>query len=991
MSIRFNKDIFNNLVPPAYILTKANNDRLYTLNCTEKKYCFEFNAPDVIQFKTYMLIDNIKNQAYDFIVEGQFIEVEDIGRFIISNVNIESQSEEFECKSCEAISIETMLGQKYLELFTINMGTVESIDGVKFYNLADPGKSLLHLVLEKFPDWTIGHVDTSLMTVERCFEVTRQDVYSFLTQDVATAFQCIFLFDTIHQRINIYEEDTVGDNTDIFVTYDNLLKNTNISSSIDDIKTCLTVKGADELNLREVNMGYDKSYNLNYFHSPEFMSVELYEAYSKWTKKWNDNITYYSSLLSQYQNFYNQINDLTNKKMPSDPENTNWSEYGLNPLKEKLAAYEQKQSVMIKAGQGNTDHKDYNSLYLPVFNTINALKSQISIVEGQISALKSQQDSIGKQMDAIINSIDMRNNFTSDQLQELTKFIREDELSSSNFVVTDTMTDSERMDMLKEMLEFGQKELQKVSQPQIHFTAEILNLFEIKEFDNCCVDFEPGNYINIIIRDDYIIKARLLTIEMDFYNPNNFSVTFGNMNRVKGKNIYTDVTKAIDTATSVATTVSFSASNWNKANKDANDINNALSSGLLTAIESIRTSKSDVTIDDRGIVISNTPESKYPDDRIFIGNSQILFSDDDFKTIKTALGRVQYTKKGITYNDFGLLAQLVLAGYIGGSIIEGNEIIAGTITGTHINNGNNTFVVDENGYLISSAGNIAGWEITKNAIFNNIPFTNEKNSKSTGMGTYGGNWAFWAGNGKFSVDQDGNLIAETGKVGGYEIGATYIKSVNGNLELNSNGFGNFKDISINGVRPNSSFGTIGWNGSNNWGTFGGASYFGSSVDSPFSGTTIPHIQTIAADYIKVNYLDAINANIEILRAKDAEIENLVVNSVNAINANILNLQVKDAEIENLVATKATIEQLNATNAQIENLKASSISANRLTAGTVNGYSIDWKKVSVVQSISFSESNVVTSVDFDTKNVGKASVLSGYSVVSRDIYILCHIT
>lgn len=991
MSIRFNKDIFNNLVPPAYILTKANNDRLYTLNCTEKKYCFEFNAPDVIQFKTYMLIDNIKNQAYDSVVEGQFIEVEDIGRFIISNVNIESQSEEFECKNCEAISIETMLGQKYLELFTINMGTVESIDGVKFYNLADPDKSLLHLVLEKFPDWIIGHVDTSLMTVERCFEITRQDVYSFLTQDVATAFQCIFLFDTIHQRINIYEEDAVGDNTDIFVTYDNLLKNTNISSSIDDIKTCLTVKGADELNLREVNMGYDKIYNLNYFHSPELMSVGLYEAYSKWMKKWNDNITDYSSLLSQYQNFYNQINDLTNKKMPSDPENTNWSEYGLNPLKEKLAANEQKQSVMIKAGQGNTEHRDYNSLYLPVFNTINALKAQISVVESQISELKFQQDSIGKQMDAIINSIDMRNNFTPDQLQELTRFIREDELSSSNFVVTDIMTDSERMDMLKEMLKFGQKELRKVSQPQLQFTAEMLNLFEIKEFDNCCVDFEPGNYINIIIRDDYIVKARLLTIDMDFYNPDNFSVTFGNINKVTGKNIYTDVTKAIDTATSVATTVSFNSSNWNKANKDANDINNALSSGLLAAGESLKTSKSDVTIDDRGIVISNTPESKYPDDRIFIGNSQILFSDDDFKTIKTALGRVQYTKKGITYNDFGLLAQLVLAGYIGGSIIEGNEIIAGTITGTHINNGNNTFVVDENGYLISSSGNIAGWEITKNAIFNNIPFTNKKNSKSTGMGTYGGNWAFWAGNGKFSVDQDGNLIAETGEIGGSEIGATYIKSVNGNWELNSNGFGKFKDISINGVRPNSSFGTIGWNGSNNWGTFGGASYFGSSVDSPFSGTTIPHIQTIAADYIKVNYLDAINANIETLRAKDAEIENLVVNSVNAINANILNLQVKDAQIENLVATKATIEQLNATNAQIENLKVSSISANRLTAGTVNGYSIDWKKVSVVQSISFSESNVVTSVDFDTKSVGKASVLSGYSVVSRDIYVLCHIT
>ena len=33
------------------------------------------------------------------------------------------------------------------------MGTVESIDGVQFYNLKEKDRSLLHLVLEKCPDW----------------------------------------------------------------------------------------------------------------------------------------------------------------------------------------------------------------------------------------------------------------------------------------------------------------------------------------------------------------------------------------------------------------------------------------------------------------------------------------------------------------------------------------------------------------------------------------------------------------------------------------------------------------------------------------------------------------------------------------------------------------------------------------------------------------------------------------------------------------------
>lgn len=1059
MSIIFNKDIFRNLVPPAYILTKANDDRIHVLDCTEKKYYFKFNTPDIIQFKTYMLTDNMKNPAYDSIVEGQFIEVEEQGRFIISSVKTESQGKEFEYKDCEAMSIETMLGQKYLELFTINMGTTESIDSVKFYNLADPDKSLIHLALEKCPDWEIGHIDTSLMTVERCFEVTRQDVYSFLTQDVAAAFQCVFLFDTMHRRINVYSEDTVGNDTDVFVTYDNLLKSTNISSSIDDIKTCLTVTGADDLNLREVNMGYDKIYMLDYFNSLEFMSKGLYDAYNKWVKKWNENISDYSSLLSQYQNYYSQINHLANEKMPADPESTKWTEYGLVPLQEKLAAYEQRQSVMMKAGQGNKDHKDYKSLYLPVYNTVNAIKSQISVVEKQISSLKTKQSSIGKQMDNMISAINMKNNFTPGQLDELTKFIREDELNSSNFVVTDVMTDSERMDMLKEMLEFGQKELQKVSQPQLQFSAEMLNLFEIEEFKSCSANFEPGNYINIIIRDDYIVKARLLTIDMDFYHPDNFSVTFGNMNKIKGKNVYTDVTKAIDTAASVAATVSFHSSNWNQANKDADEINKAIANGLLAAGESLRTSKSDITIDDRGIIISNTPESKYPNDRIFIGNSQILFSDDDFKTIKTALGRVQYTKKGVTYNDFGLIAQLVLAGYIGASTIEGSEIYGGILqstnyasgkTGTKIDLNKGTFefnannetklTLDENGVLTvkgtvkaekgwiggqnafiiedgkiycekkSLSSNADGVYIGTNGIAlgaNNVfkvtndgtfyaekgyiggtsGFTLEKkkmyNGKSslsdTSNGIYLGTDGIALGaNSVFKVTPQGVITANSGVIGGATIRSDSIRASNGNWWINSNGQASFEDVYINNVRSGSYFGSVGYNNGTTWGNFGGSSYFGSNVGSPFGGTCVTHIQELAvgqitadrvraraieAGFIDADTISSIYIDTDELRAERAEIQRIIADDISAAEIRVSNAYVKKANIDDIIA---------------ENANVKNISVNRLT---VDGRRANWCWLNVVTSIGKDY------VDFKDADGNTTRALARINESTADMYVI----
>ncbi len=1037
MSLSFHTNLFDRTVPPAYILTKANHDRMHVLSCTEKKYFFKFNAPDIIQFKSYMQMDNVKNPAYDSITEGQFIEVEELGRFILSSVKTEAKGQRLECKDCEAVGLETMLGQKYLELFTVNMGTTESIDGVKFYNLSNPDKSLLHLVLEKCPDWTLGHIDTSLMTMERCFEVTRQDVYSFLTKDAAAAFQCVFLFDTLHQRIHAYTEDTVGKDTDIFVTYDNLLKTTDISSSIDDIKTCLTVTGADDLNLREVNMGYDKIYMLDYFHSPDFMSRELCDAYSKWTKKWNDSLPGYSSLLSQYQNYYNEINHLTHEKMPSNTESVNWAEYGLVPLQEKLASYERRQSIMIKAGQGKKDHKDYKTLYLPVYNAILAIKSQISAVEKQISSLKTRQSSIGVQMDRMISSISMKQNFTAGQLKELSKFIREDELSSSNFVVTDTMTDSERMDMLKEMLAFGRKELQKVSQPQLQFSAELLNLFEMEEFKNVSSDFEPGNYINIIIRDDYIVKARLLTLDMDFYHPDDFSVTFGNMNKVKGKNIYADTTTALDTASSVASTVSFNSSNWNRANKEADDLSKVIASGLLAAGETLKTSRSDVTIDDRGIIVSNTPESKYPNDRIFIGDSQILFSDDAFQTINTALGRVQYTKQGVTYNDFGLIAHLVLAGYIGGSVIEGSEIYGGILqstnysagkTGTKIdlnkgtfefNAGNETkLTLDEKGVL-TAKGTIKaekGWIGGQNAfVIEDGKIYCRKNSltsstngiyigtdgialgannvlKLSNDGTFYAEKGYLGGTGgfvlernklyhgkssisddkagiylgtdgialgkdsKFKVTTNGVITAISGTIGGATIQSDSIRASNGNWQIDSDGKASFKNVLISGVRPNSSFGGVTYDGSTTYGGFSGGFRAGNSFGldgGALSNFNDLVIRNITADYINTRLL----------------------------------------KCENFIAIKGKVQTLETTaltadSAIIKDLQTQNISVKRLTADTVNGHGISWKVIPYISDINTRETTLIKSVNFNTKEVTQDTVMVLTEVSHRLLYILC---
>lgn len=96
------------------------------------------------------------------------------------------------------------------------------------------------------------------------------------------------------------------------------------------------------------------------------------------------------------------------------------------------------------------------------------------------------------------------------------------------------------------------------------------------------------------------------------------------------------------------------------------------------------------------------------------------------------------------------------------------------------------FTVDEQGLnprltvrgtIKADSGVIGYWTIVnEGSLYNGVPFTghwadSDDNNGSTGMGPYGTSWAFWAGDGRFRVDQSGNVVCrniqvENGSVGG---------------------------------------------------------------------------------------------------------------------------------------------------------------------------------------------------------------------------------
>ena len=562
-------------------------------------------------------------------------------------------------------------------------------------------------------------------------------------------------------------------------------------------------------------------------------------------------------------------------------------------------------------------------------------------------------------MSGIAYLTEMKNNLTVAQLLELSKFIREDELNSSNYLTTDAMTEEERFEMLNQLLQYGENELNKVAQPQFSFSVNMANIFAIPEFDKYSGYFDVGNYIYVSFRDDYTVKATLTEMKIDFYNPDSFSVTFGNALRKSSKGILTDIADMAKEAHSMASSVSFNASYWSLQAKNADIISQQLSDGLLEAGNVLRSGiHSEFVVDERGVFVTTVsddpsdPNYQYAKtsdtdtsyDSIYIGGGRILFTDDGWKTTKMSVGRgsvsVPIMQNGelnfITESKFGVFADFLVAGYVGGSTIVGGQIYSSNYktstsvssgnAGAHIDLTNGTFEFNNTGKkrlvlgadgtlkaygtIYASAGHIGcddngdgGFVITTNKMYNG------KSSFSSGSsGVYVGTDGISLGTGNtFSVNNSGYLTAVSGKIGGATIESSSIHT--SHWYINSDGSSSFSKITIsdwariNGVQSGSSFGQMGYDG-NNW--------YSSGSSTPFQGGCVDHI-------------------------KDLSVDSIIANKATIGWASIGELQAESARLGTLIAQKASIQDLNAVSAQITKLRAEIIDGD---IGTIHNLSVN---------------------------------------------------
>ena len=942
---------------------------------------------------------------------------------------------------------------------------VKSYPNVKFYWPTKQELSLLHIVFEKIPDWTIGHVDMALRNKERKFDEDRIAVYDFLMNELQDTFKCVVEWDTMTNTVNFYEEADDGiteDNTvqtrwetDVFISRDNLANEININYSTDDIKTKLKVSGADDLDIREVNLGQNYIMNLGYYHTLDWMEQDLFEAYDDYLDAVEEFTPQYTEAMQNWVGAQNKHNDLMNavpaegnvvlvgdefKKLycvysPIDTaylpqtvtdadldvlvvdnlyslkdnaavidksdlkdmatfavqgyrfvyvktdnnfkclesmasynkrilvgeedepqkgklslyhvnedinanvadnillrlnnkasdvatiriynanqngtdedrkrkpdykiqvlvvdaqsgisraaqtytidewvqgkltaEYINWNvdagdkidltgytvqyigtmgaylvlakdetqeatleEYGVNLLKEKHQTYTtifQTQTeamfsqekyqcivqnekpdgnynvgtrwldtnsnpVVLKEYDGTTwktisatmsvdDQKNYENYqrYIDNYNKLVAVQNVLLEKERQATYMgdghKVENRSINLALytsgndgtlryngqtlegdmhrvaeahfyghtvarqsinqdlpiyyfttsydpdsafavylkgttpyvsyatskgvyqaikDWIAKKIDFENFFTEDQWIRLSPFIREDEFSDANFLLTGYESEEEILKIRKELFEEANKELDKRCQPSLEFSMDMANILALPEFKSLIDQFQLGNFVRVHIRDGYVKRSRLLEVHLNFNNLSDFNCNFGNL--VTTKSEIDKHAELLSQAVTAGKQVATSAGDWQRAVDKSIKLEEEIANGLQNAAIQIgRANGQAISWDEHGFkcrkLVDGTTD-QYLDEQIAIINNKIVFTNDGWKTSKAALGEFEVDTNGDGKKEkmYGLLADAVVSGYIDGATIKGGSLEIGGREGDK-----GKFVVHEDG------------------------------------------------------------------------------------------------------------------------------------------------------------------------------------------------------------------------------------------------------------------------------------------------------
>lgn len=642
-------DYFNRYEAPLISFRKISGEFISFLsNIKNLNIAFEFNVVGELSFDVYKGTDEQFFDIYNQIEVKHQLFVEGIGYFIIRTVEV-NDGEDGVYKKITAFSCEHELTYKEITYFDAK--------SKKFWNETNPSTSLMGMILDSIPSWSIGHIDTIVKDKSRTFDEPKNNIYSFLLEDVQDSYECIFDFDIINRIINVYDRNNYLRKTNIFLTRQDALKSTNISTNAEDIYTAFTLYGADEMRCSAVNpIGSATVYNFDYYKSK--MSSGLVSALNKWeTKIYNAEINI-STYRTQLANKNNEAQTIAGE---------------ISSINAKITNQKKQLSANI------TD----SDMIASINREIQSLKNQLSIQTAKETSINAEINKINGSLNDIKATCSFDNNFTNSQISELNTYIYEGSYVDDTFAFTNDMDYVEKDSIYRELYAKAKSMLKDKSIPTEELSINTSNFIFQKDFSEYTKELNPGVLIDVELHEGLIVSYVLLKMDVNFEGKD-ITLTFGNKYRSSNSmSLFGDWQAKV---TNASNNITFNRTKYGKA----------VNSGCLDKMDAFMNSTLDLTLNavkasdgqsfeitDSGMIgrridpITNLPD----DEQIWLSGNNLLFTKDKWENICTAVGKL-ILPDGT--EGYGINAEYLMGKWIIGKYAE-------------ISNESGSFRIDENG------------------------------------------------------------------------------------------------------------------------------------------------------------------------------------------------------------------------------------------------------------------------------------------------------
>lgn len=498
-----------------------------------------------------------------------------------------------------------------------------------------------------------GRMSKHLTTKYRYFEANSAS-WTTIMGLVEEAFDCICVYDSYNQVLNVYDKSTFGEETGIVLNYDNAIAQIEETHKLEDVVTRLYVESPNVSIAEENPLGTEYVEDFSYYIENNIMSQSLTKALVKYNKLVDEkNIEFMQLKLDK------NSNDQMITKRQSE----------LSSLQGRYKAENAILTGYIKAGDQPQKQKEQSLV-------VTQLEKEIEQMMNTIQTLKDRSDSLFAQMTQIGIDIQKENAsyngakiFTSQDLEELEDYIIESSISNDYYTLAYSLYQHALeviADMNKVYVDFSMT------------TYEFLSKIKTPSAWNNHIKI--GIKLDLEVEDVHIAddEGKLQLYGFTF-NPNQTdfgSVTdlkFTNNKKPKATSIKTigDISKKTSQLT---TMTNFWKDTWADSASNNVAVEKLLTEGLDAAAQVVRGkgTSNKIDISESGIYISDAQDENK---QIYYGSGLISITQDKWKTSTLAI------------DSRGIMAETIIGKMILGAKME-------------IGNEDNTFVIDPHGLTI---------------------------------------------------------------------------------------------------------------------------------------------------------------------------------------------------------------------------------------------------------------------------------------------------